>query len=243
MPLIITLAQFLGLNSIGSTPIPQTKTIPQELSFPLSYQDKDYTVYWYQVNNINHLQLIPNFSSQQTSLNLATQNQCTFLINGGFYDKQNQPIGWFKVNDQQLSPPQKNTLFDGFFTISNTNKPHISFTTSLDTRIGLQTGPVMIINSTPTTLSIKNDEPKRRTTAAITQDDRLIFFTITEKDSDHTGPLLKDMPTIAQLVSQSLNLTFTEAINLDGGSASSFYTQEFHLKEANPIGSAFCLKE
>jgi hypothetical protein len=41
-------------------------------------------------------------------------------------------------------------------------------------------------------------------------------------------------------ISEKLGWSVTEAINLDGGTASAFYTDKVYLKELNPVGSAFC---
>ena len=101
---------------------------------------------------------------------------------------------------------------------------------------GVKSGPILVYDSKPLKLAIKDDQLRRRIVAALTQDEQLIFLVILSPRSDYSGPLLADTP---QLV-LAINPKIVSAVNLDGGSASALITPEFNLPEYQPIGGYFC---
>ncbi len=92
---------------------------------------------------------------------------------------------------------------------------------------------------TPTTIiRIQNDELTRRMLVA-RSGDQWYFLAITDQDNTFNGPLLSDVPKILGKVP----IVIDEALNLDGGSASAFYSAHgARLGELTPIGSFFCGK-
>ena len=78
--------------------------------------------------------------------------------------------------------------------------------------------------------------------AAKTMDNELLFLTVYSGDSVFDGPLLADLPLVIEKISDEEKLDIAEAINLDGGSASSFYQGETTISELTPVGSLFCIK-
>jgi len=52
---------------------------------------------------------------------------------------------------------------------------------------------------------------------------------ITSVDSLYIGPLLADTPVVLQKIYHDLDIAVKSAINLDGGSASAFFTPEIKI--------------
>ena len=71
----------------------------------------------------------------------------------------------------------------------------------------------------------------------------VVFLVIYKKQSVFDGPHLKDLPTILDLFQQNKKIILKDVLNLDGGSASAFYTEGFKLKEIKPLGSYFCVTQ
>ncbi len=172
-----------------------------------------------------------------------TENHCTSIINGGYYDRQNKPLGLFQVGSTIYSQQIKSDLVNGFIwthaSVSaaiSIELPHLPFL------FALQTGPILIREGKQLSLTINNDTPARRMVAAINMDKHIIFLTLYNGDSVYEGPLLADLPNIVSKISSKENLGITDAINLDGGSASAFYNADTHISELTPVGSIFCIK-
>ena len=77
---------------------------------------------------------------------------------------------------------------------------------------------------------------------AISSDNTPYFIASTLKDSDAEGSMLKDLPQLITCIGKKEDIAFSDAINLDGGSASTFYTPNIHIKELTSIGSYLCFK-
>lgn len=234
--LILAVLAFLGVITdpiISPSPSPQ---LPQQAK-EIEFAGKTYTAYWYSVQNAERLMLKANFDKRESAATLMQENNCEFLINGGFYSTKNKPIGlWTSTEAQIYSDPEKNALFNGYVW---RNLPNIYIDDEPPREFSgwaMQTGPVLILETQQRNLKIRNDEMRRRTVAAITADKQLIFLALTLKNSDFEGPYLKDLPQIVKIANKDV----VSAINLDGGSASAFLSPEVQLNEANPIGSFFC---
>ena len=174
---------------------------------------------------------------------LVKENNCQVLINGGFYGRDDKPIGWMGVEGREGSAAEKNALFNGFVTIDGEGKVEIGERRAGGrVRVGLQSGPILILGSKERALAVKNDAAKRRMVLAITESGKLVFLALVEAGSSLTGPRLNDLPAVMSLVGENLGEAWVGAINLDGGSASAFKNGDFMLGEANPIGSYFCQK-
>lgn len=246
---IISLTVFLYLkkdktvSTFPITPLPsiQPSVLPSVIN-NLEKIEHNGQVYYFsfkKINNLDNLHLYPNFDKKASSQDLIKANQCLSLFNGGFYSQDYRPLGWFVSDYQEISPSIQSNLFNGF--ISFTDK--FSITTvhpQTTSRFGLQSGPLLIFNNKPLILKIKNDEPRRRLIAIQTPNNELIFLVIIGADSLFSGPLLADTPIIVSAISQQIKQDFTAALNLDGGSASTFYTNNLHLEEFSYIGSYFC---
>ncbi len=201
------------------------------------------TTYYYTsvlLSDLKDLQLLPNFKLKLSSTELVKKHNCSTLVNGGFYSKDYQPLGWLVSDTKQISKPISSLLFNGYLSIKN-HQPSITTFPPENVLLGLQTGPLLIQNREPLPLKIKDDQHRRRLVAAVTSDKQLLFLAITQNDSLFQGPLLADTPQIVRAIAAKLNHTIVHAINLDGGSASTFYNSKLHLQEFSPIGSFFCL--
>lgn len=193
--------------------------------------------YYYEqavVEDVARIKLSSNLSTSQKSVDFFEQNDCQFLVNAGFYDTENKHLGWFQADGRELNPPQANRLLDGYLTFNDW--ANIGFEPEAGTAYGIQSGPVLIYESQPLGLKIKDDQRRRRVVAAIDSSGKLNFYVLFSPESDYAGPLLADLPRIIL----ELNPAIVAAINLDGGSASAFITDKVKLIEYQPAGGFFC---
>jgi hypothetical protein len=227
--------------SPNSTPSPKTQSSPiLEKLDTITLNSQTYYFTYTLIDDLTNLKLYPNFKDQLSSVELIEKYHCSILINGGFYSEDFKPLGWLVSNSQQLSSPIKSQLFNGYLSIKN-NKTSITSNNLDAVTLGLQSGPLLIQANQSLNLNIKNDEPRRRLVSALTPSNQLLFIAIIIKDSLFFGPMLADLPGVIEAISRQLQIPITDAINLDGGSASTFYSPSVHLKEFSPIGSFFCL--
>lgn len=198
-------------------------------------------VVWRKVNT-DTLTLIPNFREKKTSKMVFEQYGCSLVVSGGFYSLEGEAIGYFVTDGQEISPFRENKLFNGILSINSLNTPRIVRGPAEGDRIALQTGPVLIENGAKTELKLIRDASKRRTVAAITGSNELIFINFHSPGSVYSGPFLAQLADEVFRLSEDENLNIADAINLDGGSASAFVTSGANLVEASPVGSFFCAR-
>lgn len=196
------------------------------------------------ISDPQKLILRPNFEEKSASSILYQNNNCQFLVNGGFYDEDGQPLGWFFTQNKLFRKETKSNLFNGFLSMNKEGIISLNDVFPTNTVIwGLQTGPLLIIENQPVVLSLIHDEHDRRLVAALNEKNELFFLVVTGTDSLISGCLLKDLPSIVKQIGLEINENFKTAINLDGGTASAFLTQIKSIKEYTWIGSFFCLQE
>jgi exopolysaccharide biosynthesis protein len=210
----------------------------------ITFQGQKFLFLEQKIENINNLKLIPNFEEKLSSTQLFQNNHCQFLINGGFYDQEDQPLGWFFTQGKLFRKEIKSALLNGFFFYDQQKGIVINDVSSIGSVVwGLQTGPILIFEREPLIFKMAKDERARRMVAAIGQNDELFFLVIAGPDSLAGGPLLADLPFIVQGIGKSLKNDFKTAINLDGGTASVFINKEKIIKEYTWTGSFFCLTQ
>lgn len=90
-------------------------------------------------------------------------------------------------------------------------------------------------------MSVKNDKQARRVVAGVTGENKLIFLVFYDNNQYYSGPYLNDLPDLVDKTGKSLDLNIADAINLDGGSASAFISDDIKLTELTPVGSFFCI--
>lgn len=201
-----------------------------------------YRAAWVKTSDFKNLSLHPNFKEKLSAKELFSQKKCRSLVSGGFYTKEGDPVGLFVSEGEKLKGSVKSLLFDGFFSIDESGKAQISFLGPTENvRLALQSGPVLIKDGEVLKLKISEDKSARRVVLAISKGNEAFFFIVFNKDSILEGPLLADLPKIVKSLEEKTNSGFTEAINLDGGSASAFYSDFLTLAEFSSIGSFFCL--
>ena len=235
-------------RSQSSEPSPQIIPLPPPQASPsllidtmdqITFQDQVYHYAWVKIDNPDNLRLYPNFTAQSSSQELINQNHCSVLVNGGFYGQDDQPIGWLISDSQLVSSSVKSRLLNGYFSLDDGRATISAVRSQTAVSLGLQSGPLLIFNSKPLLLNIKDDEPRRRIIIATTTNE-LIFFAIVGQDSLFTGPLLTDTPALISAITETIGKKLTAALNLDGGSASVFYTPNIHIKEFTWFASYFC---
>lgn len=215
----------------------------EENFLPLTVDQISYRIKW-EIINPAKVSIGLNLHLANTSGSLQQLHQCAFLTSGGFYGKNDKPIGLLIDRGQELSPWQENRLFNGLIgwnasrTVLEVTQP-----TQLQTfsyTWALQAGPVVWKDGKPVELHLNRDQTARRLIAAITPDQQLILIVITTGDSLFEGPLLTDVPKIITAIAETYHLQFQSGINLDGGTASAYLSSSLRLKELQPIGSYIC---
>jgi hypothetical protein len=225
----------LAINPPTPTPTPlkQTQTI--------TWNAHEFAYGYFIVSDHPRIRLIPNFVTPAGTETLVGDNACTHAINTGFYSKNNDPIGLWKNESGFLGTAETNALLNGFYSIYD-NEPTISYDAPPQSRIAFQTGPILMHDGESVKLAIKNDEPARRMVGGIAENGSSVFLTVYDPLSPLRGPYLNDLPAIVRLIAKQTGIGFISAINLDGGSASAFYSDGKGVWELNPVGSLLCVR-
>lgn len=229
----------LLLTGCTSKPVSET-VIPSPSPSPQLAQFGNYRYAWVKLDNLADLQLLPNYDAKVSSEELTQIYHCQVLVNGNFYDENDRPLGWLVSQGKTLSPAITSSLFNGYFSLSGSMAAITPSVPPGSVDLGLQSGPLLILDSKPLLLKISNDQPRRRVIVALNNQSELIFLVLTGADSLFSGPLLADTPKLVASLGQAINQNLVAALNLDGGSASAFHTPEVHLNEYVYIGSFFC---
>lgn len=194
------------------------------------------------VDRIEKLQLLTNFEKKATATDLIKEQGCRVLVNGGFYSREDAPLGWLVSDNRLVSGPIESALFDGYIYPAGERVIISRSVPDGEVTWGLQSGPVLIEDGEVLALNLNKDELARRTVAAVSTNGQVIFMAITNTLSLTSGPLLADLPNLTAQVGSQLGLELAWAINLDGGLASAFISDELSIKEYTHIGSFFCLR-
>ena len=242
--LLISLIFLYSLQKTNLQTENQPKTDDTVLGIPADdkeYYINNYKFDYYKVNDISALSLIPNFDEKLTSEQLIEKLECKFLTNAGFYSRENKPLGLFTYNYKTRSSEIKSSLFNSFLSINDFDTPRITRVSPLDRlRIALQSGPLLKENAKFLIVKSSNDKKARRILAGVSGENELYFFAIYNKDQLYDGPLLSELPTLVGMIEDKLGVEFADVINLDGGSASLFYSPKLYLKELTFSGGFFC---
>ena len=243
--LVIVAVIFTG-NLFNTPEVAQVITTPTASptnniqSVTLDVEGISMRINWVEVDPTK-VELYSNLTNKQTSAQIIHERNCKTLVNGGFYSKENKHLGLLIDTNGLVSHAQENSLFNGFLWF-DLQGVYITTSPPDNAHLAVQTGPVIINDSKPRMLSIKNDEQARRVVAAITTENKLLFLVIYRDGSEFQGPYLEELPKIIQEFSNSSDLEIVNAINLDGGNASAFITDFVNLTERTQIGSYFCVE-
>ena len=230
---------------------PNSENITDVLGAPVTtanqkdvlYNGVTYRSQWFEVKNADQITLDSNLVEKLPANKIQETQDCRYLINAGFYTMDDKPIGYFLSGGQVLRSEIASPTFNGFFSINDMATPRITNTLPLDhLRLALQSGPILIENSFSQKLSINNDKPARRSIVATTGENNTVFIVIYDAGSQFNGPLLADLPEVLGVFQSEADIVLADALNLDGGTASAFYTPEVGLSELSPIGGYFCIR-
>ena len=234
---------FTNEKSLQPPPSPTEPTSDTKTK-SVSFGTNTYAYDFISVSTPSAISVIPNFSEKKESRSLMEGNSCTDAINGGFYTKSDSPLGLFRINNHDIGPEIESRLVDGFFWADDQGRIAISSQLpEQSVRFAIQIGPMLISKGDTILLSINKDTHARRMIVAQTTDGLIIFASVYNAESVFDGPKLSDVPAILERISKKENLTISEAINLDGGSASAYYHGDTSLSELTFIGSLFCIKQ
>lgn len=210
----------------------------------LNFEGKLFKFIAQKIENKSKLHLYSNLDQKDTSSNLFSKNNCNLLVNGGYYDADNKPLGWFVSEGNEVKKRIESRLMDGVIFQTNDNKISIDLNSPSEPVIwGLQSGPMLILDHQLVNLKIQNDELTRRIVAAKTEKGDVFFLVIVGENYLTSGPYLADLPLVIEKIGKKLNEKWQAAINLDGGTASAYISRDFEIKEFSNIGSFFCLKD
>lgn len=245
--LVWTVSQFVNIRLRATTstasPLPTITTAIIKTNTSIVVNDDSYEYAYVTVATPSGISLIPNFAARRDAKSLAATNGCTSVINGGFYDTAGKPLGYFFTDTRTYGQQIQNALVNGYFWADSGGDAVISteLQRSISYRFALQTGPLLLFNGQTMTLTIHSDKPARRMVIAKTTDNQFIFLTVYSADSVFNGPLLADLPSAVSQISKQNSLGIADALNLDGGSASAFYSGTTGLAELTPVGSLLCI--
>ena len=167
--------------------------------------------------------LIANFVEKKSAKDLMKENGCVAGVNGGFYGEDNKPLGWFYLRSK-IQNSKSSMFLNGF--VSNKG---ISRNEPENVKWGFQTGPMLVDEGRGLKIEVRNDRPARRSVVGINKTGEFVFVS--------TDPVnLEDLPEKIK------NLNLVTAVNLDGGSASAFYSPDVTISESSPVGSWLCVK-
>ncbi|OGG15172.1 hypothetical protein A2773_04770 [Candidatus Gottesmanbacteria bacterium RIFCSPHIGHO2_01_FULL_39_10] len=236
------------IKEIISQPTP-TPTISQ--SYEILYNNQKIAADIIPIENSSSLTLIPNFKEKLSTSQIMERNNCKAGANGGFYGKDDRPIGHFMNNDIYLGDMLVNhNFFNGFFVgIQGEGVGIISNKlTERRYKFIVQSGPYMDLWK-PEKLSIINDEMARR--VLVVNATRKIndgytaeyyFMVLYDPDAQFSGPYLAQVPLILDKIDDEMGAKIVSSLNLDGGGASSFWNDNITLEELASVGSFFCIK-
>jgi uncharacterized protein YigE (DUF2233 family) len=239
--------QFMNINLDQVAPITKRDPTPTLAATKpdagIRVNNESYAYSLVRVAIASNITLIPNFTDKTDAKTLADANGCRQAISGGFYDKAGKPLGFFFADNRTLGQEIHSTLLNGFFWADTAGSALISTALpDIPYRFALQTGPLLLFNGQTMPLTIENDEHARRMVVGKTTNNQFIFLAVYSGESAYFGPLLSGLPSVVSSISSKDNLGIEDALNLDGGSASAFYSGDTRLSELTPVGSLFCVK-
>ena len=236
----------IGLSWLGGNGV-RTTEVPAEVSEPVKkvveFGEQSYEYLWHEVGEGQKMSVSVNLPEPVSSRKFLEKNECSALINGGFYATNMTPLGLIKDKDQIHSVRVKSSLLNGFFGWENTRGDVlITNDDEAASEYKIQTGPLLIIDGEKLPLAIKNDENRRRMVALMNSGGDLVFVGIREEDSSQMGPMLAELPEVVEVIAKKEGEVIKSAINLDGGSASVFYDGESYWSEIKPVGTYLCVR-
>lgn len=251
---ILILTVFLGIQRFylqkPLTEKPPESSSPEVLGVQplnpgvdLEWKGSDIRAYYFQVKEASKIRLLPNFAEKKTSREIFEEEGCSALVNGGFYTPESIPTGLFISEAVQVKKFVASQLLNAVYSVNDFETPRITRQPPKDPlRLAVQAGPFLVENGLIQDLNLVHDEEARRVVVGVTGSNETVFVGFYNQASSFTGPRLDDLPELLVSFQQKTGISLADAMNLDGGAASSFITQDVSLLEVSPIGSYFCIK-
>lgn len=210
----------------------------------LIIEDIRYTVLTRKLQTSEDVSLIPNFEETFSSADVLSSEHCDFIINGGFYTRDNSPLGLFFLKREKLSNYVRSDFLNGNISKNRNGKIILSSgtpTLSDDLEFALQSGPFFSLKNG--SIQKFENEKARRSLVAQNLQGEIYFLAVYESSDTFSGPDLNTLKKVLLEVSNRDNLQIVSAVNLDGGSTLAFLqTGEDSISEIKKSGSFFCVK-
>lgn len=215
----------------------------------VEFQGKSYNVIGFIVEDPEKLYLYTNFVEKLTSTEAMQEYGCNTLISGGLYTKESTPIGLFISEGRMLKSKIQDTFYNGVFSLNDNVDAEISYhevTSSAyqqakNARIAIQSGPTLFIDGSVLPFEDRGADEARRVIVGITETQKIVFMVFYKEDSVFLGPTLSILPSLVLDAGSQMGIKIDDALNLDGGSASTLISENLSLSELTPVGSYFCV--
>ena len=204
----------------------------------------EFTLSYIIERDFSKIELISNLEEKLSSQEALQKNHCDFLTSAGFFGENGKHLGLFQIGNNTIQDVSSSNLLNGYLYINNSEKAIISkeLPKIIDPKFALQSGPILMANKLPLDVVSENDETARRVIAATTEKEEIAFIVLYYKPSPLIGPKLSEVPKLLLNIRNTTNLKIIDAINLDGGTHSSFLGETVKLTEISTPGSYFCIK-
>nr|OGC89359.1 MAG: hypothetical protein A2V48_03860 [Candidatus Amesbacteria bacterium RBG_19FT_COMBO_48_16] len=202
----------------------------------------EYGVEEYKISNQQQVKLVNNLIEKAETTQLVKDKGCTAGINGGFYDEAGNALGLLVIDGAIMSVSKTSSLLNGFVWKTagggygiGRNEPQEDITWAV------QAGPLLIEEARVLELNMARDKPARRMAAGIERGGELVIMTIFDSKSVYDGPRLEELPSLIWEAAEKFGWELESAINLDGGTASAFYSPKMRLEEFSTVGNFLCV--
>ena len=247
---LVAVGLYIGLSGSSSKPKVSKSPEPEVLGVPaedkgveIKVGENAFKAFYLGVPNTQDITLIPNFGEKETARNIFEKGSCKALISGGFYTPEGSPTGLFVSEGSQIKKYVSSSLANGVYSINDFETPRITREVPRDhLRVALQAGPLLIENSFTQNLRLIRDEEARRIVIGVTGENQTVFMVFYNPNSVFIGPTLDSLPEVLESFQEKTGVELADAMNLDGGTASTFFSSEVRLPEATPVGSFFCIR-
>ncbi|KKP70032.1 hypothetical protein A2X44_02345 [candidate division CPR3 bacterium GWF2_35_18] len=218
----------------------------KEYEFVSSQTDKKWRLTLIKFNPQNfNFKLLLNFDQSFAISDISEENSCTIAVNGIFYDKNFQPLGLIVSNGEIINSPHTGELGSGVFYVSSQNKAGIvSFSDYIveDDKIAFQSGPIILKPDGASEILSTSKGIDARSIIAIDELNNVYLGVVYPKtDKNLVGASLYELAQVFQNSEEKLGVKMKSVLNLDGGSSTGLFTEDFYLAEKNLPENVICL--
>lgn len=233
-----------GINKEPTTEVTKAIVKDKIQKTLLRTTDGSYTVLIRKLQENEDTTLIPNFKEALGSAEVLSSNRCDFIINGGFYTKENSPLGLFFLKEKTFAGYLESNFLNGSITKNRKGDFALSSgrpSTTEGLEFALQSGPYFTLKDG---IEPKfENEKARRSLIAQDSKGKIYFLAVYDSSDTFSGPDLNQLKKVLSGISDNNNLELVSAVNLDGGSTLAFLQNgEGSIPEIKKSGSFFCIK-